>query len=114
MDVANIVGHVKDAVTVKRVFGDPIEKDGVIVITVAVVFGGGGGGEGGDSNHGSGGGGGFAVHARPAGVYVIRGDNVRWEPALDLTAVILGGQKIVLLFIKLLLRSRRRRARKKH
>jgi uncharacterized spore protein YtfJ len=38
-------GH-REAITVKRVFGDPYEKDGVTVIPAAKVIGGGGGGEG--------------------------------------------------------------------
>jgi hypothetical protein len=108
MDVADLMSKAKDAVTVKRVFGEPVEKDGLIVIPVAAVLGGGGGG--GDD---SGGGGGFGLNARPVGVYVIRGDDVRFEPALDLTAIILGGQKIALLLVRLLFSLRKRRARKR-
>ena len=49
------------------------------MIPAAVVFGGGGGGGNSDDN----GGGGFGVVARPAGAYVIRGADVRWQPAVD-------------------------------
>ena len=37
-----VKGH-RDAITVKRVFGDPFEKNGVTVIPAAKVMGGGGG-----------------------------------------------------------------------
>jgi hypothetical protein len=37
----------------------------------------------------------------PAGVYVIDGTTVRWQPAVDVNRIILGGQvvAIVLLFV---------------
>jgi uncharacterized spore protein YtfJ len=34
----------------------------------------------------------FAARVKPLGVYVITRDGVRWQPALDLNRVILGGQ----------------------
>jgi uncharacterized spore protein YtfJ len=40
---ALVKGH-RDAVTVKRVFGEPYQKNGVTVIPAAKVMGGGGGG----------------------------------------------------------------------
>ena len=40
-----VKGH-RDAITVKRVFGEPFQKDGVTVIPAAKVMGGGGGGRG--------------------------------------------------------------------
>src|ERR1700758_5014686 len=33
----------------------------------------------------------IAVHARPVGVFVIRGDDVKWEPAVDATRIALVG-----------------------
>ena len=81
MNVDEMVAGARDALSVKRVYGDPIEKDGVTVIPVAKVRGGGGGGGDNEGN----GGGGFGVTARPVGVYVIRDGEVRWEPALDVT-----------------------------
>ena len=44
MDVHEVLNHARDAMTVKRVFGDPYEKDGVTVIPVANVMGGAGAG----------------------------------------------------------------------
>jgi uncharacterized spore protein YtfJ len=70
---------VQDALTARRVFGEPVEQDGTIVLPVASVRGGAGGG--GDSEHN--GGGGFGVAARPVGAWVIRGGDVRWQPAVD-------------------------------
>ncbi len=100
MDVQELLSRARDAMTVKRVFGDPIERDGVTVIPVASVWGGGGGGSGeGPDGQGAGSGGGFGLHAKPAGVYVIRGDRVSWEPALDLNRVILGGQVVAVALI---------------
>jgi hypothetical protein len=76
---------------------------------VAVVRGGGGGGQGegsgpGNTGTGSGSGGGFGIAARPAGVYVIDGQNVHWRPAVDVNRIVLGGQ-IVAIAALLVLRS---------
>jgi hypothetical protein len=65
------IERARDVLTVRRVFGDPIERDGVTVIPAANVRGGGGGG-GGEGPNGQGSGGGFGVSATPAGAYVIR------------------------------------------
>jgi len=148
------VAAARDALTVRRVFGEAYEADGATVIPVARVFGGSGTGAGrgdgagslrgdgagtargdgagtargessrstggSDAGNGSGDGagesgdrdasastradgsgreaavsggmGGFAVHARPAGVFVIRDGEVTWKPAWNLNAAILGGQ----------------------
>ena len=78
-----------DAISVRRVFGEPYEKDGLTIVPVAVVAGGGGGGEGHDEDkHQGGEGGGFGVAGRPAGVYVIRGTEVKWEPAVDVSRIV--------------------------
>lgn len=82
-------GH-RDAITVKRVFGEPIERDGVTVIPAAKVMGGGGGGSGGTIEQGEGSGSGFGMVAKPAGVYVIRGDEVKWRPAIDVNRILAG------------------------
>jgi uncharacterized spore protein YtfJ len=90
-DVQRTIEQAKDALTVKRVFGDPYEKDGVTIIPAARVQGGAGGGKGeGPEGEGKGSGSGFGVNARPAGAYVIHGDEVDWRPALDPNKVIVG------------------------
>jgi uncharacterized spore protein YtfJ len=84
----------RDAMSVKRVYGDPYEKDGVTVIPAAAVRGGGGGGGG---PQGTGGGVGFGLTARPVGAYVIKDGAVRWEPAVDATLIALRGMLIPIL-----------------
>ncbi len=82
MDLTRLAELTRDQLTVGRVFGDPIERDGVTVVPVARVMGGGGGGEGSDPTQ-QGEGGGWGAYARPAGVYVITGERVQWRPAVD-------------------------------
>jgi uncharacterized spore protein YtfJ len=91
MEVQETITQARDALTVKRVFGEAYEKDGTTVIPAAAVRGGAGGG-GGESPDGSGGGSGFGLTARPVGAYVVRDGEVRWQPAVDVTRVILGAQ----------------------
>lgn len=112
MDVREIMGQARDAMTVKRVFGDPVERNGITVIPVARVMGaaGGGGGTSAEQEE-SGSGSGFALRATPAGVYVIRGETVRWEPALNLNRVILGGQFVVIVLTLAVSAVARARAR---
>ena len=99
IDVETVLAQARDSMTVKRVFGEPIERDGVTVIPVANVMGGFGGGQGDQRGNGaSGGGAGFGMRATPAGVYVLDHGRVRWEPALNLNAVILGGQVTAIVF----------------
>ena len=95
MDLLETISAARDAITVQRVYGEPYERNGVVVIPAAVVQGGGGGG-GGEGDGQSGSGGGFGLRARPVGAYVIRGEQVSWEPAMDLNRVILGGQLLAL------------------
>jgi uncharacterized spore protein YtfJ len=102
----------RDALTVKKVFGDPYERDGVAVIPVAVVRGGGGGGGGEDVNGNQGSGGGYGLSARPVGVYQIKDGEVSWIPALDSTRIVVMGQVLGILFL-LMVRSVLKRAVKK-
>jgi uncharacterized spore protein YtfJ len=83
MTLDDLIGTARDAITVRRVFGDPYEKDGLTVIPAARVMGGGGGGNGTDDAGQQGEGGGFGLVARPAGAYVIKDGEVTWRPALD-------------------------------
>jgi uncharacterized spore protein YtfJ len=79
MNVEELLSGARDAISVRRVYGDPIERDGVVVIPAAVVGGGGGGGGDNEDN----GGGGFGLRARPVGAYVIKNGDVTWKPAID-------------------------------
>ena len=108
--VEEAVGRFGDALTVKRVFGEPYEKNGVTVIPAASVIGGGGGGQGEDPDEPgvrSGSGSGFGLAARPAGAYIIRGEEVSWRPAIDVNRI--AGGVFVFALLRLLLRTRGRR-----
>ena len=111
MQVDEILSKAGSSAAVKRVFGDPIERDGVMIVPVARVMQGGGGGSG-RSEEGEGDGGGFGVIARPVGVYRIEDGRVSWVPAIDVTRIVLGGQAvavIALLMLRSILKRRRRR-----
>jgi uncharacterized spore protein YtfJ len=102
VDVDRTIEGAKDALTVRRVFGDPYEKNGVTVIPAARVQGGAGGGAGqAPDGSGSGGGSGFGVNAKPAGAFVVKGDDVAWRPAVDVNRVILGAQVVAVLALLL-------------
>ena len=83
-NVDEMMEGVRDAISVRRVFGDPIEAEGVTIVPAARVGGGGGGG--GDSEHN--GGGGFGLGGKPVGAYVIRDGQVTWRPAVDVNRLI--------------------------
>lgn len=106
---AMLQGH-RDAVTVRKVFGDPYEKDGITVIPAARVLGMGGGGEGQgpEGFGGTGMGSGFAIAARPAGAYVIRQGEATWQPAIDVNRIIAGAFSLAALALVLAHRSRSR------
>ncbi len=84
----------------RRVYGDPIERDGITVIPAVRIRGRAGGRNGrnrsdernGKATKRGGPMGGFRVSARPAGMYVIRDGKVTWMPALDVNRIIVGGQ----------------------
>jgi uncharacterized spore protein YtfJ len=50
MEVQDVIAQARDTLTVKRVYGEPYEKDGVTIIPAARVQGGAGGGTGEDQN----------------------------------------------------------------
>jgi len=110
MEVNDVITQARDTLTVKRVFGDPYEKNGVTVIPAARVQGGAGGGGGeGPEGQGKGSGSGFGVSARPVGAFLIEGDEVTWRPAVDLNKVILGAQVVAvvaLLTIRAIVKAR--------
>jgi uncharacterized spore protein YtfJ len=103
VNVDEMVKGVHDALAVRRVYGEPIERNGVVVVPAAVVRGGGGGG----SDERSNGGGGFGLQARPVGAFVIRGDRVRFEPAVDVTRIV-AASLAAFVMVAYLWRPRRR------
>ncbi len=124
VDPAALTRATSDALSVRRVFGEAYERNGVLVIPVAKILGGTGAGygngsagdpvDGKDTGYGSGegGGGGFGVRVRPVGVYVVDDQGVHWRPAVDVNRIVLGGQllgAVVVLAVSRALRRRRRR-----
>ncbi|WP_448071320.1 spore germination protein GerW family protein [Georgenia yuyongxinii] len=122
-DVNLLTESARDALNVRRVFGEAYERDGAIVIPVAKIMGGSGMGYGSgatgegarqernlEAGEGSGGGGGFGVRARPVGVYVLKDGNVSWQPSLDLNRIILGGQLLGAVAVVALSWALRRRS----
>lgn len=111
MDVQELLSKVTDNLTVGRVFGEPIRQGDILIVPVARIRGGAGagGGTGATSGEsGSGGGGGF--DAQPAGVFVVKEGSVSWQPAVDVTRIVVGGQLVgivVALVIRSILRRRR-------
>jgi uncharacterized spore protein YtfJ len=83
-NVDELLQGARDAISVKRVFGDPIEADGVTIIPAAKVGGGGGGG----GDNADNGGGGFGIGGKPVGVYVVKEGEVGWRPAVDVNRMI--------------------------
>jgi CBS domain-containing protein len=111
MKLDELVTTARDALQVRRVFAEPVERNGATVIAAATVAGAAGGGHGEDDHGQEGAGGGFGLTARPAGVYVIKDGTVRWIPAVDVNRLLrtLGAVAIVFLIT----RSRIARARLK-
>ncbi len=119
MEARELIKGVRDALSVRQVFGEPVERDGVTVIPAATVMGGGGGGAaeqiGNPSTEsseaqpppGSGGGAGFGGVMWPAGAFEIRDGRVTWRPAIDVTRVLV----MALLLALALVRARGRRRR---
>lgn len=101
MDMENMLAKMSDNVSVRRAFGTAYEKEGILIIPVAIVAGGGGGGTA-SSRRGNpsentvprdpgsmDAGGGLGGLVLPSGAYVVKGDKVRWVPAVDTTILVL-------------------------
>jgi uncharacterized spore protein YtfJ len=114
MELQELLSGARDAVSVKRVYGDPYEKNGLTVIPAAAVRGGGGGGVGERGDSDSGGGGGFGLIARPSGAWIIADGTVTWKPAVDVNRIVLGGQMIALTAVVVTGRVLRARSRRGH
>lgn len=112
MGIEEVLNTANETITVKRVFGEPYERNGVVVIPAARVGGGAGGGGGeGPDDQGHGEGSGFGVSAKPAGAFVIRGDKVQWQPSVDVNRILIGAQMVAvvaLLTVRAIVRTRTR------
>jgi uncharacterized spore protein YtfJ len=124
VDVKDLLNRAVENISVSRAFGAAYEKDGVLIIPVALVAGGGGGGEGptktthfegdvGDTREDredTGSGGGFGGVVVPVGAYVVKDEQVRWVPAVNVTVIVIA----VLFALRLLTRARVKVQRLKH
>jgi uncharacterized spore protein YtfJ len=92
MDPRELITGVRDALSVRQVFGEPVERDGVTVIPAATIIGGGGGGaqlaKDGEAEPQTGAGAGWGGLMWPAGAFEIREGRATWRPAIDLTRVL--------------------------
>ena len=136
MDAENILARAAENLSVRRAFGTAYEKDGMLIIPVAMVAGGGGGGtsrtrrgnsaarpdsppEEGATEHGAtsqdpgrtDAGGGFGGLVLPSGAYVVKGDEVRWVPAVDVTIAVLASLSLARALARTWTRQRRHRGR---
>jgi uncharacterized spore protein YtfJ len=139
MDVGTILAKAAENLSVRRAFGTAYEKDDMLIIPVALVAGGGGGGTGTDTRTRSGdaaarpdappgagaaghdaaaqdpertgAGGGFGGLVLASGVYVVKGDQVRWVPAVDVTIVVLASLSLVRVLARIWTRRSKRRGR---
>ena len=111
MDVQETLSSVREGISADRVYGQPVVRDGVVVLPAARVrgFGGGGGGEGSqpEKGTGSGSGLGFGIDARPVGAYLIKDGTLEWKPAVDATRIALRAHAALILVLLFLLRRRR-------
>jgi uncharacterized spore protein YtfJ len=103
MDVDELLSQARDAMSVRKVFGESVHEDGITVIPVATVAGGGGGGGDTEGN----GGGGFGLAAKPAGAYVIKDGEVTWKPAVNPNTIMIGWQLVTAFALFVLWRLRR-------
>lgn len=123
MNVRELLGRVGENLSVGRSFGPAYERDGALIIPVALVAGGGGGGEGTSGAEtgaaerdgapaqpdgpSTGSGGGFGGVVMPVGVYVVKDEQVRWVPAINVTVVAVMGLATLRTLIRAVSRSRR-------
>jgi len=140
VDVESLLAKIADNLSVRRAFGAAYEKDGILIIPVAIVAGGGGGGTGhnrhsepaaGPDSDGAAAaapdktatdgtapdsgrteaGGGFGGLVLPSGAYVVKDDQVRWVPAVDVTIAVLASLSLMRLLARIWSRQRKHHRR---
>jgi uncharacterized spore protein YtfJ len=110
MDAKEAFNAARESLSVKRVFGEPYEEEGLTVIPAAVLSGGAGAGSGHDEKGQEGEGGGYGVSGRPAGAYVVKGGEVRWLPAVDVNRLVAVAGAVLVALV--LMRPRMAKARR--
>lgn len=101
MKIDELITSVKNSVEAKKVYAEQYEKNGATVIAAASIPSGTGGGSGRDEKDQEGEGGGFGIAAKPTRAYVIKGDDVRWVPAVDVNRLIatMGTVAVAAIFV---------------
>lgn len=114
MGSSGVTGATRKVLSVRRVFGEPIERDGTTVIPAARLRGRAGGRRARKRNGADASQRGLKLAARPAGALVIRDGNVSWQPAIDVNRIVAGGQIIALTIgvLAILVRRERRPGRR--
>lgn len=100
MKLGQLAAAARDVFAAKLVYGEPVERDGTVVVPAAAVFGGGGGGDADTLPLREGAG--FGVLARPVGAFVLRDGSVKWVPALDVTRLGLAAAVTAVALAKIL------------
>ena len=136
MDVENLLMKAGENLSVRRAFGTAYQTDDLLIIPVAIVAGGGGAGTararrgnptadpGSPPGEGvtahditpqdpgrADAGGGFGGLVLPSGAYIVKGDQVRWVPAVDVTIVAVASLSLVRMLARTWTRRRRHRGR---
>ena len=136
MDVGTLLTKVSDNLSVRRAFGTAYEKDDILIIPVAVVAGGGAAGTGhprhrdpavgadnrperNPAGHDAApqdteradAGGGFGGLVLPMGAYIVKGGQVRWVSAVDITIAMLASLSLVRMLSRTWTQSRRHHSR---
>ena len=99
----NLTQKIGTVARTSTVFGEPVERDGVLVIPVAKARWGLGGGDGTDAkgNEGSGGGGGLTI--TPVGYIEVKNGNAQFKPIYDpalLVQIILASGFVAMLVLR--------------
>ncbi len=107
MSTPEALQHINDLLTARRVYSEPIEREGIVVIPAAQIGGGGGTERIGGKKDG----GGMGLRARPIGAFEIRDGKTYWRAAIDWNRVILRTQLIGLAIFVCSAWARRRSTR---
>ena len=100
MTIHELLSQTVSTFNAGRCFGPPIERNGVTVIPVAISGGGGGGGDGAPETGIPSNGGGFGGMSWPLGVYMVRGEDVKWVPIIDPTRLAIAAIGLVKIGLK--------------
>ncbi len=101
MQTQEWIDRVRESLSAKYVYAEPIHQGDAIIIPAARIRGGAGGGEG-RQEKGAGSGAGFGLNATPAGAFIVRDGRVQWKPAVEVNRIVLGAQIVAALAIWML------------